>query len=289
MVLFQRVGLFAVVAGALLAFQVLAESPALRRAAPVATASCGSQRVRQMGEQLPFGPGEALSYAVTVKGAAAGTVDIQLRDRTQHAGRTVYPAHVVAESNPIVSLWTRMRAEAVSVVDPEFSTPLNMKTLTRSDAFTYQEEINFDRGTHKVDVKTVLNKKPWNASFSSDAELVDALSVLYYARSRELVVGQPFCMELYQSRVLWRVTGTLSGIETVDTDAGPFQAYAATGNAVIVGRTGAAAQEKRFTAWMTADEDRIPVLLKAPTPLGEVVVKLTRFEQGRRLARPKRT
>lgn len=267
--------------------------PGLMRANPVVTApqepACQSFTIRQMRDQLPYGPGEALSYSVSVKGAQAGTVDIQLKDRADHEGRLAYPAHVVATSNPVLSLWTRMRAEAVTIVDPEFSVPMHMKTLTRSDQFTYEEDITFNRKDHKIDVKTVLNQKPWNANFSSEADMVDALSLLYYARSRDFTVGQPFCMELYQSRVLWRIKGVVRGVETVQTDAGPFEAFAATGTAVIVGRQGAQAQEKKFTAWMTADEDRIPVLLEAPTPLGDVVVKLTRFEQGRRLARPKRT
>jgi hypothetical protein len=253
--------------------------------APQPVHPCKSKSLPQVPNQLPFGPGESLSYTVSVAGAPAGQVDISLHERALHEGRLVFPAVVRARSHPVLSLWTKMESELATLVDPEGVVPVNMKSLTHGDKFTYTENVQFLHGGRQVDVQTRLDGKAWNTTLAPRGDALDALSLVYYARSRELSVGAPFCFEVYQSRTLWRVIGTVGGREMVETDAGSFDAWVASGIAHPLGRVGKAAQAREYTAWMTADADRIPVLLRTPTPMGDAVVRLVRFEQGRRLAR----
>ncbi|MEW5849723.1 MAG: DUF3108 domain-containing protein [Myxococcota bacterium] len=254
-------------------------------AKPAVDEGCGKLAVPQLKERLPYGPGEALSYEVALNGAKAAQIDITLQDRVTEGGKVAYPAVVSAESSAVVSFWSRMKAELTTLIDPSRGLPLLMRSNTQADGRHYQEDVRFDGHTRQVEARTALNGKPWNGLFKSDADLVDALSILYYARSRDVQVGQPYCFDMYQGRVLWRIRGRVTGVEEVDTAAGPMKAFATSGVASIVGRTGAANQARQYTAYMSADEDRIPVLLKTPTPIGEVVAKLVRFEQGRRLTR----
>lgn len=253
---------------------------------PVAETACVELTRPQLAERLPFGPGEALSYEVMLNGATAAQIDIKLQDKAVENGKRVYPAVVNAKANALVSIWAQMRSELVTLIDPDRTLPVVMRSHTHAEQYKYEEQITFDQAAHRLQASTVYRGKPWNAQLSSDTDVLDALSLVYYARSRQFDVGQPYCMDLYQGRVLWRIRGRVMGKETVQTDAGPMDAFVASGVAGIVGRSGPKAQIKQYTAYMTADEDRVPLLLKAPTPWGDVTVKLVRFEQGRRLARP---
>jgi hypothetical protein len=269
-----------------------AEKPQLRRPPKVMMeVPCTSLRLPQVKDRLPYGPGESLAYVATINGVRAGNASLLFQEKSTHDGHLVYPAEVKAEANPVVQLWGRMQAELVTVLDPDLGMPLHMKSATHQDKNLYEEDIAFTPGSATVAAQTSINQKPLTQSLAVESDAVDVLSVVYYARSRQFEVGQKFCVDLYQSRLIWRVRGTVARREMVDTDAGPFDAYLATGVAVAQlspsqkGAPPIIKEPRPFSVWMTADEDRIPVLLKAPTPLGEVVVKLTRFEQGRRLTR----
>ncbi len=253
-------------------------------------AQCQAVALPQRQDKLPFGPGEALSYVAVVNGVQAGKANLKMEERTNKDGRVVYPAVVVAESNPVVKLWAQMSAELITVLDPDRTVPLSMRSITKSDKHVYEEDIHFDLSSKKVNARTTLNGKSMDQQLQADVDALDALSLLYYARSRAVDVGQAFCLDLYQSRLLWRIQGVVERKETLETDAGPFETIKATGTAVaqlgaLRAQPAILKEPRPFEVWMTADEDRIPVLLKAPTPLGDVTVKLVRFEQGRRLVR----
>jgi hypothetical protein len=252
---------------------------------PPAEPPCHALTPAQLAGKLPYGPGEALSYDILLNGAGAGRLDIRMEDRVLEGGRLSYPARVSATSTTLVSIWAKLAADLVTYVEPDRTLPLRSSSTTRTDRYTYQEEMQYDRAAGTVTGNATFNGKKWNGKLSSDTDALDPLSLLFYARSRDLTVGQAYCMEMYQGQVMWRIRGKVTGLETVQTDAGPFQTFVTSGAASIVGRQGAAAQTKTYTAYMTTDEDRIPVLLNAPTPWGAVTAKLVRFEQGRRLTR----
>ncbi|MBI5498243.1 MAG: DUF3108 domain-containing protein [Deltaproteobacteria bacterium] len=290
-------GRWLLAAGGVAAAAVTLASPSaggpVARPAPATTSlPCGRDTVPVLADRLPFGPGERLSYVATLNGLRAATADIEVQERATVDGKLSYPVAVKAQSNAVVSLWARMDAQLVTQLDPDRVLPWSMKSLTRGDKMDYQEDIRFPHGTTAVAASTRLNGKRAEQQLPVTGDALDVLGLVYYARSRDVAPGRRFCMELYQGRLLWRIRGTVSGPETVQTDAGPFEAWAARGEAValLAGGRGPALlkQPRPFQTWMTADQDRIPLLLQAPTPYGEIVVKLTRFEQGRRLARARR-
>jgi hypothetical protein len=263
-------------------------APARPAAAAPSGPACTEVHVPALQDRLPFGPGETLEYSATLRGLPAGSVTMQVKDRATRDGKVVYPVSVTASGNPVVSLWARLTADATTYLDPDNAAPVAFESRTRGDKMQYQEDVTFEHGAHALQARTTLNGKALDARMAAEGQMVDALSIVFFARSRDFRVGQPFCIDLYQSRLLWRVRGAVVRTETLETDAGPFETFVAQGEARAVGQTkGITAQPRAFTAWMTMDEDRIPVRLDAPTPWGDVTARLTRFEQGRRLVRSK--
>ena len=45
---------------------------------------------------------------------------------------------------------------------------------------------------------------------------------------------------------------------------------------------------RRITAWVSTDDDRLPLLVETPDTFGTLEVKLANWKAGRRLIRPKR-
>jgi hypothetical protein len=123
----------------------------------------------------------------------------------------------------------------------------------------------------------LTDKRAW---LKSGADVVDTLSVVYYLRSRELVEGTPFCFELYHRRKLWRVTGTVAGREVVRAPGGAHVAQRLEAELrPVVGKN----PPRPVTAWISADDDRVPVLVKTPDGVGSIEVRLLSHQRGRRL------
>jgi hypothetical protein len=243
------------------------------------------------GDSLPFGPGETLGYEVRLLGVRTGRVDLRMGEQASVDGERVYPLFASAQTTGFLSVLGELDGRMISYLDPETGRPVRMvnrfvtdtlgspRKLAREDAAFSSDaqvagELTYQQGSEE-------STRP--ARLRATGDLLDALSVIYYARSRTLTQGEPFCFEIYHRRRLWRVEGRVGETKVVSAPFGSRRAQRVEGTLTLVG--GGDQRPRHVVAWVSDDADRLPLLVQTPDRMGTLSVRLTGFSSGRRLSR----
>jgi hypothetical protein len=253
--------------------------------------ACEGQPLPALSERLPFGPGEITTYEVLALGIRTGRVHMRVGERAQMDGSSVYPLQASAKTSGFVSILGELDGRMVSFLDPRSLVPVRMANrfvidtvmqpplLAREDAAFSTDAQVAARLTYEQSGKA--RTKP--AKLRSTSDLLDVLSVVYYMRSRELTIGSRYCFEIYHRRRLWRVEG---GVGTDKLIRSPFTTRPARevwGDLSLVGKNDK--EPRRVTAWVSVDDDRLPLLVETPDRFGKLQVALSGWAPGRRLVR----
>ncbi|MCC7107834.1 MAG: DUF3108 domain-containing protein [Deltaproteobacteria bacterium] len=260
---------------------------------------CETPPLPALRERLPFGPGEQIAYDVSYLGVRTGRAHLRVGERAVVDGVPTYPLQAQLKTDGFLSVLGDVDARMVSFFDPATLRPVRMvnrvvvrepfqaaPTVSSEDGAFAPAQLTA-QGPRGGEVNARLRRTGPKGSydkggrFLSGADVVDILSVVYYLRARELVEAAPFCFELYHRRRLWRVTGLVQGVELVRAPAGSRRARRLDAQLFRVGP--GAPPPRPVTAWISADADRVPWLVRTPEGLGQLEVKLSRLTPGRRL------
>jgi len=236
----------------------------------------------QVPDRLPFGPGEELGYIVNLSGVYVGRISLEIGDRGSLGDAVIYPAHAHATTNSFFRKMSKVESRMTSYITPDGVVPLAMFSRSESDRAVRLEEASFDVAARAAEATLKVNSRHWTGKIGGGLPLQDVVSVVYFARSREVELGREYCTELYYGKRRWLVSGKVEAVQSVSTPAGPYRALKISGEAV---REGPPAYSRRFTVWITDDEDRLPVRLTSPGRLGDIEVTVDHFKRGRRLVK----
>lgn len=250
---------------------------------------CSQEPLATVDERLPFGPGEIMTWDVSLLGVRTGRVNIRLGERTEIDGETVYPSYASARTTGFMSVLGDLDGRMVSWLDPKTQKPVRMVNRFLVDTLTAPPTLAREDAAFSSDAQVAArllyqmgDDKPTArpAKLKSTSDLVDVLSVIYYMRSRRFEAGAPFCFEIYHRRRLWRVEGTIGGTRTVSSPFVTRKARLIEGELRLVGGK---REPRKVTAWVSDDADRLPLLVETPDNFGTLAVKLGAFIPGRRL------
>jgi Protein of unknown function (DUF3108) len=85
----------------------------------------------------------------------------------------------------------------------------------------------------------------------------DILSTLFVLRAQPMKPGAPICMEVYAGRKVWKLTGQVSGRESIDTPLGKMNAIRIDADAV---RTDDEKVKRSAHVWVSDDARRLPLV-----------------------------
>lgn len=227
--------------------------------------------------EAPWQPGERLAYDIDVMGAHAGKLALHAFPPLGSGNSLEHPLQALAASNSFFSKIRHVRGRSSSYVRGRDMHPRRYSEETSEGGVQRSAEVVFqrrDQGGGTVTVDWVRNERKGKERFSFGANAFDSLSAAYYLRSMPLEAGQSLCFDVYAIRKLWRVTGTVKGIETVRVPAGVFQAYHLEGKAVRMDKPSA---ERELHIWISADEKRLPLAALGVMDLGPVRAQLARI------------
>jgi hypothetical protein len=271
--------------------------------APPRLRGCASKPLAALGDALPFGPGEILSYDVALLGIRTGKVNLKVGDRMTIDGVATYPLQAQAKSDGFLEMLGNFDARMVSFFDPATLLPVRMvnRTVTRKPfadtPVVSREDGAFAPATVSPagpvggDVNARLKRTGGaegpldkRARLKSSADVVDLLSVVYYLRARALPAAAPICFELYHRRRLWRVEGTVGPTELVRPPIGARRARRIDATVRRIGGSNPNSPPRKVTVWLSEDPDRVPVLVATPAERGGTLeVRLLSLQRGRRL------
>jgi hypothetical protein len=229
--------------------------------------------------RFPFQAGEKLDYEIDMLGGIKlGTVEMEV-DAPEHVGGDlVLPIRAHAQGDGFIASIGKLKSDAKSWVRIHDLHP------TR-----YREDYTERAGAYWTDVQFPAPGQPCKVHFSfgqpggvgertvaCGSDVLDVLGSFYFARGLDLQIGQPLCFDLYGSRHVWRVWGTVAGRETKKTPAGKFDTLRLTGHAGWIGPKDDRKDEViDLSVWLTDDARHLPVASVAGFGFGPIRAAIT--------------
>jgi hypothetical protein len=252
---------------------------------------CNNAPLAQTARKLPFGPDEELHYDVRALGMRTGRVRTRVGPLRRLGSAQAYAIRAQAQSHGLFAALNPFKATLVTFLNPTDTKPLRMHSTTAfRDGRWVRERARFFSGG-KVEAKIEASpKRRKKGKLQASSDVVDVLSLVYYARDRALLDEQSFCLEVYHRRHLWRVEGQVAQKEVVSVPATTRWAHRieATVRRLGGGRSSEHTEGRPVTAWLSADRDRLPLKVRGERALGTVEMVLIDFVPGRRLSRSPR-
>ena len=229
--------------------------------------------------EIPWEPGERLSYDIDVVGAQAGKLALVALPPVGKGQSAEYPLRALAASNSFFSKIRRVRGRSTSYVRARDMHPRRYEEQSQEGKLDKAATVLFKRPTEgkriEIDYRRNTAKRKYEYEYLNQA--FDPVSAVYYLRTIDMKEGMSICFDAYSIRKLWRVTGKVKGLETVKVPAGVFQAWHLEGVAI---RTDDPSSRREVHVWISNDARRLPVASLGVIDLGGVRAQLTNVDKG---------
>ena len=223
---------------------------------------------------LRFGPGERLSYEVSLNETKVGKAVFEVTEKIEMAGRSVY--HIVSKirSNKWISLFSRIDDQVDSYIDVEAGYSHRIKINKRRRKGEEEKTIDFDQVGHRA----IQSKDNKQEVFEIPPKVQDFLSSLYFLRAQDrLQPGGSVFIDLHQNQKNWQVEVHILDKERISTPAGAFQTIKVQ---TSFPDGGLFKSKGDLMIWLTDDEKRVPVKLQSDGNSGTMVATLSSQKEG---------
>lgn len=219
---------------------------------------------------LPFGPGESLRFSIEYGLIKAGTAWLEVEPMQVYKGRPCYHLVSRAESNEFMSKIYKVRDRIDSLIDAEGLYSWRYRKRTREGSYARDYDIKYDPPTGKATYADgeEYDAEPWSK---------DALAAFYYVRHMPLEVGRDIEVTHHSDRRSNGILVKVHSRESVTVPAGTFDCFVIE---PIASEGGLFKASGRMQIWVTADERRMPVLMKSKIPVGSIDAVLQDYKTG---------
>lgn len=222
----------------------------------------------------PWQPGERLAFDIDFLGANAGKLVLTALPAVGTGTSKEYPLRAIAASNSFVSSVKRFRGRSTSYVRSRDLHPRRYREDTNEDGLIRSADVVFGKKADgaKVITEWTKGKQKGQRTQRYLNDVFDPMAAAYYLRALEFTPGQPVCFDAYGLRSLWRVSGTVKGVETVTVPAGTFQAHHFAGTAVRIDRP---TRHREVHLWIANDGAKLPLAGMMSMDAGPIRAQLT--------------
>ena len=164
-----------------------------------------------------------------------------------------------------------------SYIDKQKDVPYRFIRKIDEGGYTKDIQIDFNRDTGKaLVINKEKNTKDW-VTFNRDAQ--DMVSAFYYLRNKidasKIEVGHTVDMDMFFDKESYRFRLKFLGREIIRTKFGKiatlkFRPYVEAGRVFK--------EKESLTVWVTDDDNKIPLLIKADLAVGSLKATLTEFK-----------
>jgi hypothetical protein len=216
--------------------------------------------------------GEKLSYKLHFGLIDAGVAEFKVEPTTRTVkGRELI--HIVCEGKSISAFdwFYKVRDRYESYVDKLGVFPWVFVRRVDEGGFKFNQDYTFYQ--HKNQVDNGAGKQ-----FNVPENIQDMISAFYYARTMDLSdakIDQVYHIKCFVDDEIHDLGVKYKGIEVVKIRAGKFRCMKFQ-PLVIKGRI--FKKEDDLTVYVTADANRIPILVKAEVMFGSVKMEVTKYE-----------
>ncbi len=237
----------------------------------VLIALAGLARAEEVTLAVPFGLGERIEFAVGWGLINAGTSTLTVQDTVRVDDHLCYEIESRARSNDVLGTLYPVDDRVVTRMDVEglFSRGLS-KRLREG---TYKKDREFLLRPEAGKILKMGEEGPRD-SLDFRRPVQDVLSAFYWVRTQNFKVGDVLEVEAMDNLKTYRLAVKVLGREKVKVKAGTFDCFKI--QPVLLGEGLFKAKGEVFI-WVTADEARIPVMMKSKIFIGSISAKMISY------------
>jgi len=217
-----------------------------------------------------FGVGERLEFEISYGPINAGSAVMEVKEVVSVNERDCYRVISTARSNRFFSAIYRVEDRVESFIDIKGLFPWKFQQKLqegkhRANRWAVYDQVNHTAATNRGD----LDMPPY---------VQDVLSILYYARTREMAVGETLNVDSHSGRKVYPLAVKILRRERVEVPAGTFDCLVVE---PMLKAGGLFKHEGRIWVWLTEDAIKLPVLMKTKVIIGTVDAKLKTYRLGK--------
>ncbi len=214
--------------------------------------------------------GERLSFHGRWLGIPVGSGWVEVKGIVEVEGRRAYEIHAEGRSNDVLSTFYPIHDVVRSYLDVETLQPLRFEKRQREGHYRADEVVTFDYGSSKATYRSLLNHSVKEIDLPPMVQ--DIISALYWFRAQPVQPNQELSLDLYTDEKIYQTQIHVKQPILLELlKRGTFPCLIVEPKASFKGLL---VKRGRMWAYLTADEHRLPLLVKATTPWGPMTAVL---------------
>lgn len=227
---------------------------------------------QKLSKVKPFKEGEKISYRAHYGWLDAGTADLTIvRQDTSIDGNPVFHAVGEGKTLSVFEWFYKVRDVYETYMDEKTLAPRKFKRRVNEGGYI------INRDYHFVPEKSQVNTAA-KGTIKTPSDVQDMLSSFYYLRALDFSKakkGDIFRINAFMDYEMWPFYVKYKGIEEVKVDMGTFKCH----KFVPVVQEGRVFKsEEDMNVWVTADANKIPILLESKILVGSVKMEISGYK-----------
>ncbi len=228
-------------------------------------------------EKSAFQSGEWFKFRMSYSGwMKAGNATMQLKEKMLD-GKPVY--HVVGKgwTTGAIKWFFKVKDRYESYFDTETGLPYKFIRDIDEGGYTKKLEIDFDHANQKAYINNIKKKK--KTIIDTEIGVQDMVSAFYYLRNNyetdSIVTGDEVTLNMFFDSENYIFKLKFLGRETIRTTFGKVKCLKFR-PLVMAGRV--FKEEESLTLWVSADDNKVPLRIKADLAIGSLRADLEAFK-----------
>ena len=223
-----------------------------------------------------YDTGEWLNFRVHYGFVTAGYATLEV-DNAHINGKEVFHVKGEGKTTGLSRFFFKVEDIYQSYIDKEKDIPYRFIRKINEGGHTKDIQIDFDHGTQKALINNKKHNKKSTVSFPSETQ--DMVSALYYLRNNldtsNLSKGDELEMDMFFDKENYKFKLKFLGREVINTAFGKvscliFRPYVQSGRVFK--------EKESLIVWVSDDDNKIPLLIKADLAVGSLKASLTEFK-----------
>jgi hypothetical protein len=242
---------------------------------------CAAGSLPLQAEYRPaFAQGEDLLFRIHWGAITGGYSTMSVPNIEMKDGSPAY--HIVSEarSTGFVDTFYEVRDKNEAWLDVSEPRSLGYSKNLHEGKYRVQEDVHFDQAKNRFHLEERrLDKDAHETKEGSiPPNVFDILSSFYYVRGMPLEVGRTVSIDVHSGEKTWPLLVGVKRRETIKVKAGTFDCYVLE---PIMREPGIFIHKgKKLEIWVTADERRMPVLMRCDIIIGHISAELVQHKSG---------
>ncbi len=222
-----------------------------------------------------YKPGEHLTFKISYGLINAGMAELKLKSVNKNQ-QNLYFVHGEGWTTGMVNLFFPVRDIYQTYFDPKTNKPYHFVRKVNEGGYKKNKEILFDHTQHRATV--IDHKHNTKKYFKTKSDIQDMISSVYFLRNLDfstMKVGERISLNVFFDEENNKIDLIFKGREIIKTKFGNVKALIVK---PMVQKGRVFKEEEGVTFWVSDDQNKIPLKIKAAILVGAISAELHEYK-----------